>query len=237
MNFLEQLFETVFVFVVFLDLDFNLLVSALTFWFVCIEFLLNFVTGNFSISCGNDYWNEWLYIFPNSFCLNFRISEPFGRLRSGDDSFLFDNDGLLDKDLFVIFGFNLPGDFYLFVRGGMADILLNKLLLKFGLDGTGLGLERWHLQRWSLISFNNSIYILFENLFENMFKNWWIWCFRSIKFIKDHIEMNWNHEMSLVRLILSTYAYTYFLNQFKLFQAAQMSLRINLPVVLYFSNH
>ena len=142
MNLLEQLFETLFVLVVFFNLNFNLLVSALTFWLVCVELLFYLVTCNFSISCWDDYWNEWLNIFPNSFCLNLRISEPFGRLRPGDDSFLFDNDGLLDKDLFVVFGFNLPGDFYLFVRSGMANVFLNELLLKFGLDGTGLGLER-----------------------------------------------------------------------------------------------
>ena len=104
--------------------------------------MFDFVTGNFSISRIDDYRDKWFHIFLDRFGLNLRISKFFSRLRPGDNSFLFDYNGFLDEDLFVFFGLNLPGDFYLFMRGSMANIFLNEFLLKFGLDDTGLSLKR-----------------------------------------------------------------------------------------------
>ena len=48
--------------------------------------------------------------------------------------------------------------------------------------------------------------------------------FYSIKFITDNIK----YEIETVQM---------YLGQLRLFQAAQMSFRMNLPVVLYLSNH
>ena len=141
MHFFEEFFQTVFVIIIFFDMDLDLLVTALVFWLVCVQFLLNLITGNFSISCWDDDWNKWLNIFLDGFCLNLWISEPSCRLWPVDESFLFDNDGLLDKNLFVVFWFNLPSDFDLFVRRNVANILLDEFLLKFGLDGSGFGLK------------------------------------------------------------------------------------------------
>lgn len=77
MNFLEKLFQTIFVFIILFNLDFNLLVTSLAFWLICIQLLFNLVTGDFSIFCWNQNRDKWFHIFPYSLCLNFRISEPF----------------------------------------------------------------------------------------------------------------------------------------------------------------
>jgi hypothetical protein len=129
MNFLEKLFQTIFVFIILFNLDFNLLVTSLAFWLICIQLLFNLVTGDFSIFCWYQNRDKWFHIFPYSLCLNFRISEPFSWLRPTDNSSFFDDNWLLNHDPFMILWFDLPGNFYLFVRSRVANILLDQLLL------------------------------------------------------------------------------------------------------------
>ena len=135
MYFFEKLFQTIFIFIVFLDLDWYLLVPTLACCLVSHHFLLNYISGDFPVASGDHNWHEWFdiplgnqFVDLRIFCFSGVFKLIYNCLFFDDNRFLNEN-FVIQKILFII----LSDDSNLLLRATVVYVLLRDLLLKFSL--------------------------------------------------------------------------------------------------------